>query len=225
MLIKAKGPNEVGLRYTRPRDIVKVDFDANMMDGPDDLQPPSESFLHIWVYKTRPDVKSVVHCHPEHAVLLTIARKEIFQIYGAYHGSSGLARDGVPVYPSSRTIGDDKLGQDFAKVMGNHKRRPDARSRDRCGRHRYRAKYHQRFEPRDPLSHDVQGLPARGPSAGAGGRSADGASRTRRRSKGTRVRRRRRRYDGYLALLDRLCRREAGPAGGSRGKILNERCA
>ena len=120
MLIKAKGPNEVGLRYTRPRDIVKVDFDANMMDGPDDLQPPSESFLHIWLYKTRPDVKSVVHCHPEHAVLLTIARKEIFQIYGAYHGSSGLARDGVPVYPSSRTIGDEKLGQDFAKVMGNH---------------------------------------------------------------------------------------------------------
>lgn len=120
MLIKGKGPNEAGLRYARTRDIVKVDFDANMLDGPDDLQPPSESFLHIWIYKTRPDVKSVVHVHPEHAVLLTITRKEIFPIYGAYHGSSGLARDGVPVYQSSRTIADDQLGQDFAKVMGNH---------------------------------------------------------------------------------------------------------
>ena len=29
MLIKGKGPNEVGLRYTRPRDIVKVNWDAD----------------------------------------------------------------------------------------------------------------------------------------------------------------------------------------------------
>src|SRR5205085_11400424 len=103
MMIKGKGPNEVGLRYTRPRDIVTVDFNADMLDGPDDLQPPSESFLHIWLYKTRPDVKSVVHVHPEYALLLSITGKEIYQTYSSYHGSSAsFARDGVPVYPSSR---------------------------------------------------------------------------------------------------------------------------
>src|SRR5207237_4974906 len=88
MLIKGKGPNEVGLRYTKPRDIVKVDWGANMVDGPDDLQPPSERFLHIWVYKMRPDVTSVVHVHPEYALLLRIMAKEIYSAYGPYRPGS-----------------------------------------------------------------------------------------------------------------------------------------
>ena len=54
MLIKGKGPAEVGLRYTQPRDIISVDFSANKLAGADDLQPPSESYLHIWLYKMRP---------------------------------------------------------------------------------------------------------------------------------------------------------------------------
>src|ERR1700704_6108755 len=71
MLIKGKGPGEVGLRYTRPNDILEVDFNAEMVSGPADLQPPSESFLHIWLYRQNPQVRSVIHVHPEHAVLLT----------------------------------------------------------------------------------------------------------------------------------------------------------
>ena len=122
MLIKGKGPNEVGLRYTRTRDIVKVDFEAEMLDGPDDLQPPSESFLHIWIYKNRPDVKSVVHVHPEYALLLGITGKadHIYQTYSSYDGSSAaFAREGLPIYPSSRTIATPEQGDEFARCMGN----------------------------------------------------------------------------------------------------------
>lgn len=119
MLIKGKGPNQVGLRYTRPRDIVKVNWDANMVDGPDGLQPPSESFLHIWIYKMRPDVMSVVHVHPEYSVLIGITGKEIYPTYGPYRPGSNLARDGVPVYPDHRTIGTPEQGEEFAECMGN----------------------------------------------------------------------------------------------------------
>jgi ribulose-5-phosphate 4-epimerase/fuculose-1-phosphate aldolase len=119
MLIKGKGPNEVGLRYTRPRDIVKVNWDADMVDGPDDLQPPSESFIHIWIYKNRPDVMSVVHVHPEYSVIMGITGKEIYPIYGPYRPYSALARDGVPVYPDHRTIGTAEQGKEFAECMGN----------------------------------------------------------------------------------------------------------
>jgi ribulose-5-phosphate 4-epimerase/fuculose-1-phosphate aldolase len=119
MLIKGKGPNEVGLRYTRTRDIVKVNWDADMVDGPDDLQPPSESFLHIWVYKMRPDVMSVVHVHPEYSVLIGITGKEIYPTYGPYRPGSNLARDGVPIYPDHRTIGTPEQGEEFAECMGN----------------------------------------------------------------------------------------------------------
>jgi ribulose-5-phosphate 4-epimerase/fuculose-1-phosphate aldolase len=117
MLIKGKGPGEVGLRFTQPRDIILVDFQANMIEGPEGLQPPSETFLHIWQYKTR-DVASVIHMHPEHAVLLTICEKPILPFYGSGAGSR-FAVDGVPTYPRSITITDDKLGQDLAKSMGN----------------------------------------------------------------------------------------------------------
>jgi ribulose-5-phosphate 4-epimerase/fuculose-1-phosphate aldolase len=72
LLIKGKGPEEVGLRYTRPDDIIEVDFKADMVSGAAGLQPPSESYLHIWLYRLNPEVRSVVHVHPEHAVLLTI---------------------------------------------------------------------------------------------------------------------------------------------------------
>jgi ribulose-5-phosphate 4-epimerase/fuculose-1-phosphate aldolase len=119
MLIKGKGVNEVGLRYTRPRDIIKVNWDADMVDGPEDLQPPSESFLHIWIYKSRPEVMSVVHVHPEYAVLIGITGKELYPAYGPYRPGASLARDGVPVYPDHRTIGTKEQGKEFAECMGN----------------------------------------------------------------------------------------------------------
>jgi len=119
MLIKGKGPNEVGLRYTQPRDIIRVDFDANTVDGPGDLQPPSETFLHIWLYKTRPEVRSVLHVHAEYSVLLSITGKEIVHSYGAFRPGSNFARDGVPIYPSSVLIQTDALGKAVAETMGN----------------------------------------------------------------------------------------------------------
>jgi ribulose-5-phosphate 4-epimerase/fuculose-1-phosphate aldolase len=118
MLIKGKGPDEVGLRYTRSEDILTVDFAANKVSGVEGLQPPSESFLHIWLYKRNPQVRSVIHVHPEHAVLLTICEKEILPIYGAYDMGVRMAIDGIPTYPRSVTIHDDQLGEEFATFMG-----------------------------------------------------------------------------------------------------------
>jgi ribulose-5-phosphate 4-epimerase/fuculose-1-phosphate aldolase len=118
MLIKGKGPGEVGLRFTQPHDILLVDFEANKIEGKEDLQPPSETFLHIWQFKTRPEVKSVIHMHPEHAVLLTICEKEIFPIYGSGAGAR-FAVQGIPTYPRSVTISNHQLGQDLAKSMGD----------------------------------------------------------------------------------------------------------
>jgi ribulose-5-phosphate 4-epimerase/fuculose-1-phosphate aldolase len=118
MLIKGKGPGEVGLRYTQPDDVITVDFSANKLSGPADLQPPSESYLHIWLYRLRPEIRSVIHVHPEHAVLLTICGKEILPIYGAYGSGARLALDGVRTYPRSITIHDDRLGEEFATFVG-----------------------------------------------------------------------------------------------------------
>jgi ribulose-5-phosphate 4-epimerase/fuculose-1-phosphate aldolase len=121
MLIKGKGPGEVGLRYTEPADIVKVDFDGNLLAGPEGLNAPSECFIHIWIYKTNPAVRSVVHVHPESAVLLTICGKEIRPFYGSYGMGVRMAIEGVPVYPRSVRIENDELGRELAEFMGGRK--------------------------------------------------------------------------------------------------------
>ncbi len=118
MLIKGKGPGEVGLRYTEPSDILEVDYKADKLQGADDLQPPSESFIHIWMYKSRSDVNAVVHMHPEEAVILTVCEKPIIPIYGAFGGGAKLAIQGVPLYPKSLTVNNDELGEELAQTIG-----------------------------------------------------------------------------------------------------------
>lgn len=122
MIIKGKGPDEVGLRYTRSEDIVEVDFNADMVDGRSGLQAPGESYLHFWIYKMNPEVRSVIHMHPDYAVLLTICGIDIQPIYGAYDPPGArIAVDGVPVYGSSVTIHDNEKGETFAKFMKKSK--------------------------------------------------------------------------------------------------------
>ena len=42
--------------------IVKIDMEGNILDG--EYRPSSEIKMHLAAYKTRPDVRAVVHAHP-----------------------------------------------------------------------------------------------------------------------------------------------------------------
>jgi ribulose-5-phosphate 4-epimerase/fuculose-1-phosphate aldolase len=117
MLIKGKGPAEVGLSYTGNDDIISVDFDANKIDGAEGLQPPSESFLHIWLYRKNPAIGSIVHMHPMYAQLLTACDKKILPFFAAAP-MCRIALEDLPTYPRGIIIADDRLGEDFATFMG-----------------------------------------------------------------------------------------------------------
>src|SRR3989449_9071037 len=64
VLIKARGPEESGLRFVSARDIITVDFNGKKIVGDDDRDVPQEVFIHTSMDKTRPDVQCVVHVHP-----------------------------------------------------------------------------------------------------------------------------------------------------------------
>ena len=118
VLIRARGPGETGVRYTTADEVITVDFDGNKLDGPDDLVPPREVFIHTWLYKTRPEVNAVVHAHPPTVVLFTICDKPLLPIYGGYDPSSlRLLLEGIPTYPRSVTVTNDTLGKEFAAAM------------------------------------------------------------------------------------------------------------
>ncbi|MFT5540604.1 MAG: ribulose-5-phosphate 4-epimerase/fuculose-1-phosphate aldolase [Alphaproteobacteria bacterium] len=118
-LIRARGPDEVGVRYTTAEQIIKVDMDGNKLDGPDGLKSPQEVYIHSWQYKTRPEVNSVNHVHPAMVVLFTITEKKIMPIFGAYDPTGlRLAVEGPSLYDRAVLIKNDALGQELATAMG-----------------------------------------------------------------------------------------------------------
>lgn len=120
VLIKARGPEESGLRFVSARDIITVDFNGKKLAGDDGLDVPQEVFIHTWLYKTRPDVECVVHVHPLTVVLFTICNKSLQPLYGAYDPSGlRLLVEGLATYPRSITVSNEKLGEEFAQAMGN----------------------------------------------------------------------------------------------------------
>jgi ribulose-5-phosphate 4-epimerase/fuculose-1-phosphate aldolase len=120
VLIKARGPDESGLRFVSARDVITVDFNGKKVAGDDGLESPQEVFIHTWLYKTRPDVQCVVHVHPLTVVLFTICNKPLLPLYGAYDPSGlRLLVEGLASYPRSITVSNEKLGEEFAQAMGN----------------------------------------------------------------------------------------------------------
>jgi ribulose-5-phosphate 4-epimerase/fuculose-1-phosphate aldolase len=119
ILIRARGPGELGVRYTTDDQVIECDLDGKLVRGGEKLTAPLEVFIHTAVYKARPSVQAVVHVHPPTVVLFTICDKPLQILYGSYDPpSAGLALDGIPTYPRSILISTPELGDDLARAMG-----------------------------------------------------------------------------------------------------------
>ena len=70
-------PTQVSKGFMKPDDLCIVDMDGNQISGR--RKRTSEILLHLEIMKTRPEVKSVVHCHPPHATAFGIAREPVPQ--------------------------------------------------------------------------------------------------------------------------------------------------
>lgn len=68
-------PTMVSKGFLKPDDICKVDFEGKQLAGT--KRRTSEVLLHLSVYKNRPDVHSVVHCHPPYATAFAVAHEPI----------------------------------------------------------------------------------------------------------------------------------------------------
>jgi L-fuculose-phosphate aldolase len=68
-------PTRVSKGFMKPDDLCIVDLDGTQVSGK--KKRSSEILLHLSVMKARPDVRSVVHCHPPHATAFAVAREPI----------------------------------------------------------------------------------------------------------------------------------------------------
>jgi len=122
VLIRARGPGELGVRYTGADQVIAVDLDGKPIDAAPGLAAPLEVFIHTAIYKARPDVHSVIHVHPPTIVLFTICDKPLLPLYGAYDPSSvRLALDGIPTFDRSILINSPELGAELVATMGGAK--------------------------------------------------------------------------------------------------------
>jgi L-fuculose-phosphate aldolase len=130
-------PTLVSKGFMKPQDICKVDYQGKQLSGR--RQPSSELKMHLTVYRHRPDVKAVVHCHPPHATAFAVAGIPIPQCIMAevevnlgevptaqYEtpGTEKFAQTIVPYLKSSNTIilashGTVTFGPDLEKAYFN----------------------------------------------------------------------------------------------------------
>lgn len=68
-------PTMVSKGFLKPEDVCKVDYEGKQLAGT--RKRSSEILLHLAVYKNRPDVNGVVHCHPPHATAFAVAHEPI----------------------------------------------------------------------------------------------------------------------------------------------------
>jgi L-fuculose-phosphate aldolase len=70
-------PTQVSKGFMKPDDLCVVDMEGNQIGG--HLPCTSEVFIHLTIMKKRPEIKSVLHCHPPHATAFGISGEPVPQ--------------------------------------------------------------------------------------------------------------------------------------------------
>jgi ribulose-5-phosphate 4-epimerase/fuculose-1-phosphate aldolase len=121
MWIRGRGREETGLLFTKPKDVVRADFDGQREQKNGALKPPNESCIHGELYKSRDDVGAIVHAHPASIVLTSMAGIELRPIFGGYDPRAmRMAIRGVPVFQSSVTLHSKEQVRAMMAVMGDN---------------------------------------------------------------------------------------------------------
>jgi ribulose-5-phosphate 4-epimerase/fuculose-1-phosphate aldolase len=97
-----------------PKDICTVNFDGKRISGQGPI--PSETPIHAAVYRARPDIGSVIHCHARYSILVGILDQGLIP----FNREARIFADGVPVFPVSKGINDFGLARRMVDNLGPH---------------------------------------------------------------------------------------------------------
>jgi L-fuculose-phosphate aldolase len=115
-------PTGMGAEQIEPRDIVQIDLRGNVLAG--SKKPSSEWEMHLAVYRQRPDINAIVHCHSRYATTLACAGKTIPALHYMIASSGGTTVPLVPyrLFGSTElaTAVADTLQHGYACLMANH---------------------------------------------------------------------------------------------------------
>ncbi len=94
-------------------DICTIDFEGTVQDG-NNGKPPLEFHLHAGIYKVRPDVDAIIHCHPNWSTILSTAGVEYLPVY-----AQGSLVYPLPVLDSPDSINNLDMAKRLTDVLGD----------------------------------------------------------------------------------------------------------
>lgn len=108
-------PHSIGFGEITPENILTVDLDGALVAGTG--RRHSEVFIHTEIYRARPDVGSVMHSHPPHAVALSTLSETLRPISQA----AALFYEGLPIYEDEiDLIRTPAMGRGIVAALGPH---------------------------------------------------------------------------------------------------------
>src|SRR5690348_7537236 len=97
-----------------PEDVCTVSAEGKRIAGAGPI--PSETVIHAAVYAGRPDVVSVLHCHPRYAILVGLLEEGLIP----FNREARIFADGVPVLNDSRGINKFEQAPAMMQALADH---------------------------------------------------------------------------------------------------------
>src|SRR5947209_5221288 len=102
-------------------DIVEFDLDSRPVEG-NTSTPVVERYIHGEIYKARPDVMAVVHCHPQSIIPFTVSSVPLRPVFVA----AAFIGEGLPVFksgevekPANMLIDSETRGRALARALAD----------------------------------------------------------------------------------------------------------
>jgi L-ribulose-5-phosphate 4-epimerase len=96
----------------KPRDIVTVDLDGQLLEGSD--APPQEYHIHSEIYRRRSDVGAIVHAHPKWSTFLTMTGRRIEPVF-----PQGVLLGDLKVFDSPLSVSTREVGGRVAEALAD----------------------------------------------------------------------------------------------------------
>lgn len=107
-------PRDASRASVTAEEMCVVDMDGKVLEGKGPV--PTETAIHLGVYRARDDVSAVGHGHPPNSTLFTMVNRPMIAMR-----NFGFRFIGMPVHPDPTHIKTVQQGADVAKTLGKGK--------------------------------------------------------------------------------------------------------
>jgi len=115
-IVKGRGYKMDALAAMQPEDMIVCDLEGYKVEGPAGATQCFEVKMHSCIYKTHPEVQSVVHVHPRYTVVMSVLQAALRPM--CQEGAQ-LVSAPLPVYPHVKTVVTDEEGMEVASLLGD----------------------------------------------------------------------------------------------------------